>query len=144
LEAAAATALNRLERRYRVDRVHLGDSLRGLTVRALIDDVVSMVALLIENAIEATAAGGRVDLAARLDGDWVELKVRDDGEGMTAEVAARASEPFFTARGPRHAGIGLSAVDGMVERHGGTWWIDSAPGAGCCVTVRLPAWREQG
>ena len=65
--------------------------------------------------------------------------VEDDGEGMTPEVAARAFEPFFTTRGGEGIGLGLPIVRGIVERHGGTVSLETAPGAGTKVTVRLPA-----
>lgn len=143
LAAVVAAAVARMERRLGAQRTIRVGELAGLVVSGLIDDVTTLVALLVENAVEATDETGVIEIAARGDGEMIELSVRDNGEGMDPATAARAREPFYTGRDPRHAGLGLAAVDGMVQRHGGTWWIDTAPGAGCTVHVRLPAWRDE-
>lgn len=96
------------------------------------------------NARDAMAEGGRLVVASALEIDpagdeWVVLSVTDTGAGMTEEVKARAFEPFFTTK-PRGAGtgLGLAAVYGIVNRSGGTVLLDSSPGAGTTVTVRVP------
>jgi signal transduction histidine kinase/CheY-like chemotaxis protein len=69
-------------------------------------------------------------------GDYVIISVSDDGVGMSPDVAARAFEPFFSARhGGRGAGLGLSMVFGVVSQAGGVVEIDSVEGRG--TTVRL-------
>jgi signal transduction histidine kinase len=73
------------------------------------------------------------------EGTQVRLVVEDDGEGMTPDVAARAFEPFFGTRGGEGIGLGLPIARGIVERHGGAVSLETAPGAGTKVTVRLPA-----
>ncbi len=84
-------------------------------------------------------------------GDHVVLEVRDDGEGMAPEVAARAFERFYRAdascsraSSSTGSGLGLSIVAAIVAAHGGTVDVDTAPGAGSCLTVRLPAADPQG
>ena len=69
-------------------------------------------------------------------GDYVMIAVSDDGIGMSREVAARAFEPFFSARlNGGGTGLGLSMVFGVVSQAGGVVEIDSVEGAG--TTVRL-------
>jgi CheY-like chemotaxis protein len=58
---------------------------------------------------------------------------------MSEDVRRRALEPFFTTKGPRSTGLGLSVAYGTIERHGGTLMIDSAEGRGTTVTISLPA-----
>jgi len=85
--------------------------------------------------IRASAASGRPhpDLAP---GDYVTIAVSDEGVGMSPEVAARAFEPFFSARHDgRGTGLGLSMVFGVVSQAGGVVEIESGEGAG--TTVRL-------
>ena len=101
--------------------------------------LVQVILNLVTNAAYALAQGGRVAVSLTPDGDDVRLVVEDDGAGMTADVAARAFEPFFTTRGGEGIGLGLPIVRGIVERHGGTVSLETAPGAGTKVTVRLPA-----
>ena len=70
----------------------------------------------------------------------ISIKVTDTGCGMTAEIAAKACEPFFTTkpRG-RGAGLGLAMVYGFAKRTGGKATIDSKPGAGTTIELLLPA-----
>jgi CheY-like chemotaxis protein len=70
----------------------------------------------------------------------VAFAVADEGEGMPAEVAARAFEPFFTTKpSGKGTGLGLSQVYGFVTQSQGTIAIDSAIGAGTVVRFTLPA-----
>lgn len=69
----------------------------------------------------------------------VTLRVSDTGLGMSEEVRRRAFEPFFTTKGPgKGTGLGLSMVYGFVRQSGGEVEIESAPGQGTSVLIRLP------
>jgi two-component system OmpR family sensor kinase len=77
------------------------------------------------------------------------LRIRDEGPGMSAEDAARIFDRFFRApaeSGPvgavSGAGLGMAIVRGMVEAHEGSVTVETAPGEGLCVTVRLPVHDE--
>jgi PAS domain S-box-containing protein len=73
-------------------------------------------------------------------GRHVRLTVSDTGCGMTPEVVTRIFDPFFTTRGQGEGtGMGLPVVHGIVEDHGGTITVSSAPGAGSTFRVFLPA-----
>ena len=95
---------------------------------------------LVVNARDAMPGGGTVAIESKREGGRVTLTVRDEGEGMEPEVAARAFEPFFTTK-PKGAGtgLGLATVYGTITAAGGETRIDSAPGEGTSVTVSLPA-----
>ncbi|MBL0889330.1 MAG: response regulator [Gemmatimonadaceae bacterium] len=72
------------------------------------------------------------------------LSVRDTGTGMTDDVRARAFEPFYTTKPVGEGtGLGLSVLHGIVGAHGGDVALQSVPGAGTSVTVRLPAFRRE-
>lgn len=75
----------------------------------------------------------------RRDHHDARLLLADTGEGMTPEVLAHCLEPFYTTKHDAAHGLGLSLVYGAVTRHGGSLALDSEPGAGTTVTVRLPA-----
>ncbi|MCC6486079.1 MAG: HAMP domain-containing protein [Candidatus Hydrogenedentes bacterium] len=93
------------------------------------------------NALEATPAGGRVRLFSRIVEDACQIEVRDDGPGLTKEVAERAFDPYFTTK-PTGTGIGLSITRGIIEEHGGTIELSCTVGAGCHVLITFPLRRE--
>jgi CheY-like chemotaxis protein len=103
----------------------------------------SAIAHLLTNARDATPAGSiivaelsRVERAA---GPACRIAVTDRGEGMTAEVARQAVEPFFTTRAPGHGlGLGLTIARMVAESHGGYLEVDSNVGTGTTVSISLP------
>jgi signal transduction histidine kinase/CheY-like chemotaxis protein len=97
---------------------------------------------LIENAIEAHAE--HVVLLVERHGDEARLTVSDDGAGMSKEVRKRAFDPFFTTKGSLASGLGLSVAYGILRRHGGRIDLESAPGQGTRVKIRLPALGHGG
>ncbi|WP_372621179.1 PAS domain-containing protein [Falsiroseomonas sp.] len=83
--------------------------------------------------------GATLAAAGLAPGDWVRLSVSDAGEGMSPEVLARVTEPFFTTK-PRGqgTGLGLAMARGFAEQSGGALTIRSAPGQGTTVALILP------
>lgn len=94
------------------------------------------------NAVQASATA--LELRCSGEGDSaVVLEVTDDGHGMTPEVCAQATEPFFTRNGAESSvGLGLSMVQGAVRQCGGGLDVVSHPGNG--TTVRLILARGKG
>ncbi|QOJ13442.1 MAG: PAS domain S-box protein [Planctomycetia bacterium] len=74
-------------------------------------------------------------------GEFVELRVTDDGCGMTAETAARIFDPFFTTKFTGR-GLGLAMILGIVRAHRGCVRVASQPGKGTTFFVLLPATRR--
>ncbi|KWV47941.1 hybrid sensor histidine kinase/response regulator [Rhizobium altiplani] len=73
------------------------------------------------------------------DGRYVCIRVTDNGPGMDGPTLARATEPFFTTKGPgKGTGLGLSMVQGLAAQSGGALELASRPGAGTSVSVWLP------
>ncbi len=98
----------------------------------------ALMALLI-NAGEAVERGGRVLVQTVSCVEGVEIAVEDDGPGMEPDVARRVFEPFFTTKdGSSGVGLGLSVVYGIMERHGGSVELTTAPGKGCRFALVLP------
>lgn len=89
------------------------------------------------NNVELLEAQAKsLDLAA---GAYLCLSVEDSGRGMSAQVVARAVEPFFTTKPlGRGTGLGLSMVYGFVRQSGGQMHIDSTLGQGTVVTLFIP------
>ncbi|MDR3536618.1 MAG: response regulator [Acetobacteraceae bacterium] len=74
---------------------------------------------------------------------YVVLAVSDTGTGMNAETLAKACEPFFTTKGPKGSGLGLSMVHGFARQSGGDMRVQSQMGQGTRVELWLPL-AEQG
>lgn len=102
---------------------------------------------LVGNAVKFTPGGGRVALSvAALPIGTATIEISDTGIGMRSEDIPRALEPFRQIdSGPGRAaggtGLGLPIAKGLVEAHGGSLAIESAPGLGTKVVVTLPADR---
>ncbi|MBD5805139.1 Sensor histidine kinase YycG [Azoarcus sp. Aa7] len=92
---------------------------------------------LLENAIQATEAGGAVDLSATLEGDTVHFRIRDNGRGIEPAHQARLFDPFFTTRADG-TGLGLAIARGVARAHGGDIAVESSPGKGALFILSLP------
>lgn len=73
----------------------------------------------------------------------VVIEISDTGAGMDEETRERCLEPFFSTKGERGTGMGLSMVFGIVTRHEGTIDIRSEPGQGTTFILRLPVMSQQ-
>jgi len=99
---------------------------------------------LFTNACDASRPGGRVDILAFVQPDWIQIEVQDQGEGIPEHIRERIFEPFVTTKKPGEGtGLGLSLVYRIVEDHGGQVEIDSVPGTGTRAVIRLPNKRRQ-
>jgi signal transduction histidine kinase len=96
---------------------------------------------LVLNALQATPAGGHVVVGTAGDESRLAVSIADDGEGMGPQTLERAFTPFFTTR-EEGTGLGLPLVRRIVEQHGGSVEIRSAPGEGTTVTMVFPAPAE--
>jgi nitrogen fixation negative regulator NifL len=98
---------------------------------------------LIFNAVDAMPQGGTITVRTRSANSRVIMEVADTGMGMTEEVRQRCLEPFFTTKGDRGTGLGLSMVYGILQRHRGSVEIETAPGKGTTFRLSLPAAQEK-
>ena len=92
---------------------------------------------LLENAMQATPAGGKICLTGKLTGNLLAISVRDSGPGIARETQLRIFEPFFTTKG-QGTGLGLAIALGVARAHGGTIELISEPGDGAEFIITLP------
>jgi signal transduction histidine kinase len=93
---------------------------------------------LIANALDHAPRGTTVTVSANGAPPWVEVRVRDEGLGMTAEERARAFDRFWRARASTGgSGLGLAIVRRLVETDEGEVELAPAPGGGTDAIVRL-------
>jgi signal transduction histidine kinase/CheY-like chemotaxis protein len=102
------------------------------------------------NARDAMPDGGTLTISTRCEriekdgelaaGNYVVIAIADTGTGMTPEVLARATEPFFTTKGVgKGTGLGLAQVYGVAQQFNGTLRIASRVGVGTTIEMLLPA-----
>ena len=107
------------------------------------DDVVTILANLVDNAVDAVGPGGTVDLLVRHDAGGVEVRVSDDGPGVPSELRDRIFELGVSTKTAidehQGRGIGLALVARIVARRGGTIAVDDQPGGGAVFGVQLPS-----
>lgn len=94
---------------------------------------------LIFNAIDALPKGGEIVVRAKKSGEAVVLEVSDTGIGMSEETRMKIFDPFFSTKGHRGVGLGLSEVYGIVTRHRGSIDVFSEEGKGTTFRVEIPA-----
>ena len=123
--------------------VHLADSPRPVTVMGDPRQLASAVGNLVENAVKYSEAGGRVDLAAALDGDSITFTVTDEGVGIPQREIERIFERFYRvdkarSRGTGGTGLGLAIVRHVATNHGGAVEVTSVEGEGSTFVLRIP------
>lgn len=98
---------------------------------------------LLDNAIKFTGAGGRIAVGVWAEHGFAHLTIRDTGVGIASDALPRIFERFYRVDQARSSaaegvGLGLSLVKWIIDRHHGTIAVDSRPGEGTTMTVRMP------
>ncbi|WP_317205638.1 sensor histidine kinase [Janthinobacterium sp.] len=93
----------------------------------------------VEHAFDADTEG-RIEIGVRRDGEWIEMRVRDNGKGIAADMLDKVFDPFVTTRrGQGGTGLGLNIVFNLIAKQfGGSIAVASTPGQGACFTLRIP------
>jgi signal transduction histidine kinase len=98
---------------------------------------------LIENALRHTAAGGKIEVTVHPQREYIQVRVRDTGSGIPEKDLPHVFDRFYRVDKSRNessggAGLGLAIAKRVVELHGGTIEVSSAPGRGACFSFTLP------
>jgi len=102
---------------------------------------------LLDNAFKYTPSGGTVRLSVEESDNHeaVTIRIADSGEGISKEDLPNVKTRFYKGTGARRgSGIGLSVVDEIISRHGGSFDIDSVKGEGTTATIVLPTIKSNG
>ena len=103
---------------------------------------------LVSNALKFTPSGGSVEVRVGAEDGQAVLEVQDTGLGVPEDEQDQLFERFFRSSSSTEAaipgtGLGLTITKAIVERHGGTIDVESAPNEGTTVRVRLPLKTKQ-
>lgn len=106
------------------------------------DQVKQVILNLMTNAVQAMeSTGGRISIATRQEGDFVQIMIADTGPGIAPDDLPKVFDPFYSRR-VGGTGLGLTIVHRIVDEHGGHIEVHSS-GAGTTFTVSLPAVLEE-
>ena len=98
---------------------------------------------IIKNGMEAMPHGGDLSVATKMEDNLLRIIIRDTGIGMSEEIREKIFDAFFTTKEQvRGVGLGLSVCYGIIQDHGGTIDVESAPGKGSTFTVLLPVHKK--
>jgi len=141
LDEQIRTAILLLESRWNGKNIAVNVDLREIEYTGDADLLSQVWINLIENAIKYTPEGGTIDVCMMESTDGITVSVADSGEGMTPDTMEHMFEMFYQGD-PSHkkegSGLGLSIVKRIVEMHGGSIAVASAPGAGSRFDITLP------
>ena len=149
VEEIAAEVVAGMEAQARRLSIELTLDVQSSLPKALVDGrrIERAISNLVRNALEHTAAGGRVKVSLRPEADWIVLSISDNGSGIDPSQLPRVWERFYRTQTSRSrsaetgddgAGLGLAIVRGFVEAHGGRVEAASRPHEGSTFTMRLP------
>ena len=106
----------------------------------MLGDAIALEQLLLNlllNSAQAMGPGGRASVVVDIDGSDVRVVVTDTGGGISAEDLEHVLDPFFSTKADG-TGLGLPIARQVAAAHGGSLKIESVPGEGTRVEVRLP------
>ena len=93
---------------------------------------------IMENAIEAIPSGGKIELSAnKINGNLVELKIKDNGKGISSEIIGKIGQYGFSYGKPNGTGIGLAHAIKIIKECGGDIHIESKENSGTCISIKL-------
>jgi len=126
---------------YRRRNVLIGIGGRSAVVTLPESSLRQVLYNIVKNAIEASPAGGEVEISTKVTDDALTISVRDQGEGISEQVRPHIFEPLFTTkRGVAGAGLGLglSVSKNIVESMGGSVYFESKIGEGTVFSIIIP------
>lgn len=121
-------------------KCHLGEEIFAEADAAQLEGALLNLSL---NALDATPAGGRVQLRTHSNESMVSLEVEDSGKAIPDSHLERVFEPFFTTK-PQGTGLGLAIARGIAHSHGGDLWVSSNEDGAVAFTMTLTKIHAEG
>jgi PAS domain S-box-containing protein len=110
----------------------------GALVKGNPSELYEVLVNVIKNALEAMPNGGELAIVPTNRNGKIYLSITDSGIGITEENLQRIFQPFFTTKGLKSSGLGLSSSYGIIQQHHGEMSVRSIPGRGTTFTIILP------
>jgi signal transduction histidine kinase len=141
LQAPLAQALRLVETRLQREAITITVDVPAELplVWGAVDQLAQVFLNVLVNAWHALPGGGSVTIVAeRMGHHQIRIAFHDSGVGMNSATLARVFEPFYTTKGTQGTGLGLAICKQIIDRHGGTIRLESAPESGTTVIIDLP------
>jgi two-component system cell cycle sensor histidine kinase/response regulator CckA len=110
----------------------------GGTVKGNSSQISEVLVNIIKNSLEAMPRGGHLTISSEVQNGQIFVHIADSGVGISEENIPRIFQPFFTTKGSKSSGLGLSSSYGIIKRHQGEIIVQSAPGRGTTFSIILP------
>ena len=141
LATVVADAMNNVAPQALRKHIEIIDEVPRITVRGERQLLGSLVTILLDNSVKYSHTPSVIRVAAQASGQKVQLRVSDEGVGMSRETIANVFTRFYradSARSTEGYGLGLAIAEKIVHQHGGTIRVESQLGKGTTVTIVLP------
>ena len=113
------------------------------TISGISSELTDVMVNIVANAIDAMPDGGTIQISSGSyqaeNSEYAEIKIKDTGIGMSNEVKQKVFDPFFSTKGPKGTGLGMSVAYGIVARHHGNIALESELGQGTTCVLYFPA-----
>ncbi len=150
LAKAIDEALQRCRTKAREKQIEISCNVSAtLTCPGDHDAIVKIFSALLSNSVKFTASGGKVRVLARKLGQWVNIYIEDNGQGVEREALKRLGKPFEQSRavfenGMKGSGLGLAIAKALVDLHCGSLRLRSRVGVGTVVLARFSIKNPKG
>lgn len=99
---------------------------------------------ILSNAIDSIADKGIINISTSRKDNFVQIIIKDSGQGISEKNMSRIFDPFFTTKGiGKGMGLGLSISQSIIEKHNGMIEVNSEPGKGCEFIISIPLQQEE-
>lgn len=122
--------------------INLKEAEAGLKVSIDVKQIKQVLLNMIKNAMDAIEEvggehAGMIEIEAVAEGKYVNISIRDNGNGMEKAMLSRLFDPFFTTK-EKGTGLGLSVSYRIIKNHRGNIYVDSMKGTGTVFVISLP------
>ena len=148
LDEIITEALQHINRRIVEHEITVHSSEEYILVHVDAKLIVQVIINLVDNAIKSTPKGSHIAITSEKQGEWVRVRVADDGSGIPEETREKVFDMFYTganrvADSRRSLGLGLSLCKSIVTAHGGTICVGENNPHGAVFEFTLPAEEVQ-
>jgi signal transduction histidine kinase len=112
-------------------------------VRCNPSELREVIINIINNSIDAMSDGGKIGVSIKTVEDDVVIAISDNGIGISDDIKDKIFDPFFSTKGVKRSGLGMSLSYSIMARHDGEILVDSCVGEGTTMRLKLPLFEDE-